>query len=77
MQEMKNKQLNSGTIIDFILLKRVLVFARPYKRQFVIAAVSAILLSVLGPLRPMLINYAIDNYIMIPNKEKLLDNIIL
>ena len=77
MQEMKNKQLNSGTIIDFILLKRVLVFARPYKRQFVIAAVSAILLSVLGPLRPMLINYAIDNYIMIPNKEKLLDIIIL
>jgi len=55
------------------LLKRVLAFAKPYRLQFTIAAISAVLLSVLGPMRPMLINYAIDNYILVPNKEKLLN----
>jgi len=67
----------TGNVIDFVLLKRVIAFAKPYKLQLMIAAISAILLSVLGPLRPMLINYAIDNYIMIPNKEKLLEITIL
>ena len=62
---------NTGNVIDFVLLKRVLIFAEPYRLQFTIAAISAILLSVLGPVRPMLINYAIDNYILIPNEEKL------
>ena len=37
----------------------------------------AILISFLGPLRPILINYAIDNYIVIANKEKLLEMTIL
>ena len=64
---------NTGNVIDFVLLKRVLAFAKPYRLQFIIAAISAVLLSVLGPMRPMLINYAIDNYILIPNKEKLLN----
>jgi ATP-binding cassette subfamily B protein len=41
--------------------------------QFLIATIAAILLSVLGPMRPMLINYAVDNYIIIPNKEGLLN----
>tara|TARA_B100000780_G_scaffold20210_1_gene13032 strand:+ start:4876 stop:6663 length:1788 start_codon:yes stop_codon:yes gene_type:complete len=62
---------NAGNVIDFVLLKRVLIFAEPYRLQFTVAAISAILLSVLGPIRPMLINYAIDNYILIPNEEKL------
>jgi len=64
---------NTGNVIDFVLLKRVLAFAKPYRLQFTIAAISAVLLSVLGPMRPMLINYAIDNYILIPDKEKLLN----
>jgi ATP-binding cassette subfamily B multidrug efflux pump len=64
---------NTGNVIDFVLLKRVLAFAKPYRLQFTIAAISAVLLSILGPMRPILINYAIDNYILIPNKEKLLD----
>jgi len=68
---MKNKK--TGNVIDFVLLKRVLTFAKPYRKQFVIATIAAILLSFLGPIRPMIINHAIDNYIIIPDKEKLLD----
>ena len=73
----QNPKSSSGNVIDFILLNRVLTFAKPYRLQFIIAAISAILLSFLGPLRPMLINYAIDNYIIIPNSEKLLDITVL
>ena len=75
MSKTKNNKSNSnsGNVIDFVLLKRVLAFAKPYRLQFTIAAISAVLLSILGPIRPLLINYAVDNYILIPNKEKLLD----
>ena len=62
---------NSKQIVDFDLLLRVLVFAKPYKKQFIIASLAAITLSVLGPLRPYLITNAVDNYIIIPNPEGL------
>jgi len=79
VQETKNQKTktNTGNVIDFELLKRVLEFAKPYKTTFVIATISALLLSVLGPARPMLINFAIDNYILAPNKEGLLNITIL
>ena len=63
----------TGEILDLQLLKRVLLYARPYKFHFIIAAISAILLSILGPIRPLLINYTVDNFIVIPNQKKLLD----
>ena len=72
MQESKKQKSNTGNVIDFMLLKRVMKFAKPYKSHFFVAAIAAILLSVLGPMRPLLINHAIDNYIVIPNKEGLI-----
>ena len=72
MSTLQNQESNIGNIIDFTLLKRVMKFAKPYKFYFLIAAISAVLLSVLGPIRPLLINYAIDNYIVIPNEEGLI-----
>ena len=66
------KKLSKGNIVDFILLKRVLKFVLPYKRRFLIASIAAISLSFLGPLRPWLINFAVDNYIMTPNLEGLI-----
>ena len=72
MQESKKQKSNTGNAIDFMLLKRVMKFAKPYKSHFFVAAIAAILLSVLGPMRPLLINHAIDNYIVIPNKEGLI-----
>ena len=71
------KSNKTGDIIDLLLLKRVLIFAKPYKMQFFIAAISAITLSVLGPIRPILINYAIDNCILIPNTKELINIITL
>ena len=73
MQDVNKKLSNTGNVIDFMLLKRVMKFARPYKFYFFVAAISAILLSVLGPIRPLLINYTIDNCIVIANKEGLIN----
>jgi len=75
MQETNNKKqtTKTGKVLDFDLLKRVLEFVKPYKVTFFIAALSAILLSVLGPTRPLLINHAIDNYIVIPDKQGLIN----
>ena len=66
------KKSKTGEVLNIPLLKRVIVFAKPYKKQFIIAAISAIILSFLAPARPMLINYAIDNYILIEDATNLL-----
>ena len=65
------KKNKTGEVLNIPLLKRVIVFAKPYKLQFSIAALSAIILSFLGPVRPMLINYAIDNFILIKDSKNL------
>ena len=65
------KKSKTGEVLNIPLLKRVIVFAKPYKKQFIIAAISAIILSFLAPTRPMLINYAIDNYILIEDATNL------
>jgi len=77
MVDNKFHEKKTGNIIDLILLKRVLIFANPYKLYFYFAAIAAILLSFLGPVRPLLINHAIDNFIIIPDKENLLKITIL
>ena len=66
------KKSKTGEVLNIPLLKRVIVFAKPYKTQFIIAAIAAIILSFLAPARPMLINYAIDNYILIEDASNLL-----
>jgi len=74
---MSQNKTRTGNVIDFELLKRVLEFSKPYKKQFVLAGISAILLSILGPARPMIINYAIDNFIIVPDKQGLINITIL
>tara|TARA_B100001029_G_C15046709_1_gene447678 strand:+ start:137 stop:1891 length:1755 start_codon:yes stop_codon:yes gene_type:complete len=61
----------TGKAIDFKLLKRVLLFARPYRKILFLVITFSIILSFLSPLRPFLINYAVDNFIILKNEEKL------
>ncbi len=66
-----------GNIIDVSLLKRVLNYTVAYKNYFLIALFTAIILSLLGPIRPVLINFTVDNYILKPDPEGLLRIMIL
>ena len=61
----------TGEILDYQLLKRVLRFSIPYRSKMWLTAIFAILLAILAPLRPILINYALDNFVLIPNLELL------
>ena len=67
----------SKDILDLNLLKRVILFAKPYKSRFIFAAIFAITLSFLGPIRPYLISHAVDNYILVPKPELLLNMMII
>jgi ATP-binding cassette subfamily B protein len=50
-------------IFDFSLLRRVFRYAAPYKRRLYISVFLSILLAVLSPLRPFLIQVTINDYI--------------
>lgn len=48
---------------DVAQLRRVFSYAAPYKRQFYLSVVLAILLAVITPVRPLLIQITVNNYI--------------
>ena len=50
-------------IFDFSLLRRVLKFASPYKRKFYISLALAIILAFFSPIRPILIQITVNDYI--------------
>ena len=54
---------NSKQFFDAHLLKRVLQFAGPYKKRFYTSIFLAIVLAVLTPVRPYLIQLTVDKYI--------------
>ncbi|OQP60884.1 antibiotic ABC transporter ATP-binding protein [Niastella vici] len=55
---------SSGKIIfDLSLLKRVFQYAKPYKTKFILSVIMAILLAVISPVRPWLIQITINDYV--------------
>lgn len=51
------------TFFDFALLRRIFRYAAPYKRKFYLSVVLAILLAVITPIRPFLIQVTVNEYI--------------
>ncbi len=50
-------------LFDFSLLKRVISYASPYRSRFNSSIILAIVLAVLAPVRPWLINKTVNDYI--------------
>ncbi len=50
-------------IFDFSLLKRVFYFAAPYKKRLYLSVALSVLLAVITPVRPYLIQLTVNNYI--------------
>ena len=48
---------------DFKLLRRVFQYAAPYKKKFYLSVIMAIILAVITPVRPILIQITVDKYI--------------
>ncbi len=51
------------SLFDFSLLRRVIKYAGPYKRKFYLSVVLAIVLAVMTPVRPVLIQMTVDRFI--------------
>jgi len=62
----------SGKAFDFPILKRIYSYTLPYKRAFYFSVFLTLLLTMLSPLRPILVQYTIDNYVVIPDYDGLL-----
>lgn len=58
---MEKEKVSSGNIIDWSVLTRLLRFVMPYKGRFMTVIVLTVLLGVLTPTRPLLIQYTLDN----------------
>jgi ATP-binding cassette subfamily B protein len=67
----------SGKVYDPKLLGRILRYVNPYKGTFILTGILTLLLGVLGPLRPILIQYTLDNAIMQSNSDLLIAMTIL
>jgi ATP-binding cassette subfamily B protein len=51
------------SFFNFTLLRRVFQYAAPYKQQFLLSVVLAIVLALITPLRPLFIKLTVDKYI--------------
>ena len=65
------KEVVSGNAVDSKVLKRLFDFVKPYVLRFWGLVVLTVLLAVLAPLRPYLIQLAIDNHILVGDYEGL------
>ena len=50
-------------IFNFSLLRRIFQFAAPYKNKFYSSLLLAVVLAIMAPIRPFLIQYTINKYI--------------
>ncbi|MBY0435589.1 MAG: ABC transporter ATP-binding protein/permease [Cyclobacteriaceae bacterium] len=64
---MEKEQVSSGNIIDFKVVRRLLGFVKPYKGRFYAVVVLTVVLGVLTPLRPFLIQQTLDNDVAVGN----------
>ena len=67
----------SGKAFDFKLFRRTFAFAFVYKKTLVTTALLTIGVAFLAPLRPLLIQHTIDEYIMVYDQEGLLRMILV
>jgi ATP-binding cassette, subfamily B, multidrug efflux pump len=59
----EKEKVSSGNIIDWSVLRWLIRFVTPYKFRFIVVVLLTVLLGVLAPTRPFLIQYTIDQHV--------------
>ncbi|MFC3562291.1 ABC transporter ATP-binding protein [Pedobacter jamesrossensis] len=54
----------TGEVYNKGLLKRIFEYVKPYRSVFISSVILTVLLAAISPVRPFLIGYALDNYIL-------------
>ncbi|MEZ4720727.1 MAG: ABC transporter ATP-binding protein [Flavobacteriales bacterium] len=70
MSEEKKKSV-SGNAFDLGLFMRVMRYVKPYKAMFIYTGILVLISAALAPIRPWLIQYTLDETIIIPKPEML------
>ena len=71
MDSKKTKSV-TGKAFDVNLLKRIYAYVKPIKKYFFLSVFISILFAFLSPIRPLLVQYTVDHYIIIPHAGMLL-----
>src|ERR1019366_8566463 len=58
-----SEQKKRKRLLDFSVLRRVFSFTKPYKKKLYFSILLSILLAVISPLRPFLIQYTVNTFI--------------
>lgn len=74
---MEKEKVSSGNIIDWSVLSRLMRFVMPYKGRFFSVIVLTILLGLLAPTRPILIQYTLDKDVAVGDYEGMVSMMIL
>lgn len=61
--EQEKEKVKTGNLVDFQVLKRLFEFAKPYILQFRLLVFLTIFLAILTPIRPYIVQLAIDEYV--------------
>lgn len=61
--EKEKSKIKGGNVVDFQVLKRLFQFAKPYIKHFYFLVFLTVFLAVLMPLRPIIVQKAIDEYV--------------
>jgi ATP-binding cassette subfamily B protein len=77
MQEEKNKEKISGNVFDYRVLRRIFQFVKPYVWLFYSLIFLTLILAILAPARPYLIQQTVDNDIAVNDREGLLNMTLL
>ncbi|MDP3467724.1 MAG: ABC transporter ATP-binding protein [Daejeonella sp.] len=63
----------SGNAVDISLLRRIFRYVTPYRNIFIWSIVLTVLLAILAPLRPWLVQFTLDRYILLNDNKGLID----
>jgi ATP-binding cassette, subfamily B, multidrug efflux pump len=65
----EKEKVSSGNIIDWSVLRRLMKFVTPYRGRFMLVVILTILLGLLAPIRPILIQYTLDHDVSVGNYD--------
>jgi ATP-binding cassette, subfamily B, multidrug efflux pump len=73
----EKEKVSSGNIIDWSVLKRLMRFILPYKWRFIAVIALTLLLGILTPTRPVLIQYTLDHHVANGNYRAMVNIMII
>lgn len=62
----------TGKAFDYKLLRRILGYVKPYRKLFVLSIIISITLALVSPIRPLLVQYTVDHFILDKDADMLL-----